>query len=153
MRNLTVSFRQKVIDACSSHLDARILDLRTQLNELLSGAENDSKSSAGDKHETARAMMQREHEGLSRQLEGFLKEKNELAQLQHSHNSTISAGSLIRTNHGIIFLAISIGKVTVDSTDIMTLSVRSPLGNKLLGLSNGMSTDMNDVRYTVEEVI
>src|SRR5262245_43914481 len=101
-----VSFRQKVISACSAILDERIRDLRDQLNDLSTGAEDDTKSAAGDKHEAARAMMQLEQENISRQLDGFLNEKDELLLLQPAISAVISKGCLIRTNLGIIFLAV-----------------------------------------------
>jgi hypothetical protein len=51
----------------------------------------------------------------------------------------ISKGSLVRTNRGIIFLAVALGKISVGSVDVITLSPRSPLGSKLLGLKPGDS--------------
>ena len=152
MNTISSSIRKNVIDACRSFLDERIKNLEAQLRELTSGAENDSKSSAGDKHETSRAMMQLEHENISRQLDGFLKEKNELVQLDTTTNDVITKGSLIKTNRGFIFLSVAIGKITVDSTDVMALSTRSPLGSKLLGLKKGACAEVNGMRYQIEEI-
>ena len=152
MTAIGISFRQKVVSACTSFLDGRIKELESQLKDLTAGAENDSKSSAGDKHETSRAMMQREHENISRQLEGFLKEKNELSQLTPGNGTTISNGSLVRTNRGIIFIGVALGKIIVDTTEVIALSHRSPLGNKLLGLAKGESLSMNGIQYVIEEV-
>jgi hypothetical protein len=50
--------KAEVHHACCKILAERIQSLRQQLHELVEGAKNDSKSTAGDKHETARAMMQ-----------------------------------------------------------------------------------------------
>ena len=148
-----ITFRQQVITACLEHLEERILDLQSQLRELTAGAENDSKSSAGDKHETSRAMMQLEHENISRQLDGFLKEKNELAQLHVDEDSLVSKGSIVRTNKGLLFLGIALGKIIVESSEVMTISPHSPLGSKLLGLQAGDILNFNNMQYHIEEII
>ena len=53
----------------SELLASKIVELTRMQTELLEGALDDSKSSAGDKHETARAMMQLEQEKFAGQLQ------------------------------------------------------------------------------------
>ena len=55
--------KEKVHAACLQLLTDKIKVIQDNLQGLTQGAENDNKSSAGDKHETARAMMQLEQEG------------------------------------------------------------------------------------------
>jgi hypothetical protein len=149
----SIAFKQKLFSACITLLDEKINALYTALNDLTAGAETDSKSSAGDKHETSRAMMQLEHENISRQLDGLLKEKNKLTVIDIGRSMQITAGSLLKTNHGYIFLSVAMGKVTVDSEDVLTLSPQSPLGNKLLGHVAGESVEMNGIQYVIREVL
>jgi hypothetical protein len=146
------ALKQKILSVCLNILDERIKALRASLRDLTEGAENDAKSSAGDKHETARAMMQLEHENISRQLDELLKEKNELVQTDITTDTIIHKGSLIRTNHRFLFLSIALGKVEIDGTEVMALSPQSPLGRKLIGLSASDVVEMNGIQYTVEEV-
>ena len=54
---------------CIALVDASIADIKKQMSELVTEAQNDSKSTAGDKHETARAMMQLAQEQLGKQLQ------------------------------------------------------------------------------------
>ncbi|MBK7855608.1 MAG: hypothetical protein IPJ79_12525 [Bacteroidetes bacterium] len=53
---------------CVSIIDERIAGLKNSIATLLDDAESEMKSSAGDKHETSRAMMQLEQEKLTYQL-------------------------------------------------------------------------------------
>jgi transcription elongation GreA/GreB family factor len=149
----SAELKQKVFSRCVELLDEKIRALYAALNDLTEGAGNDAKSSAGDKHETARAMMQIEHENLSRQLNEFLKEKNELAQIDIGRSNTVTKGSLIKTNQGYLFLSIALGRVEADLTKVMALSPQSPLGKKLVGLTKGDSVDINGVKYEIEEVV
>jgi hypothetical protein len=54
---------------CIAQVDASIADIKKQMSELVTEAANDSKSTAGDKHETERAMMQLTQEQLGKQLQ------------------------------------------------------------------------------------
>ena len=76
-----MNFKQKIFAACLASLDEKINSLKTSLLELEEGSENDTKSSAGDKHETARAMMQIEQEKLGKQLNELLEQKNSVEKI------------------------------------------------------------------------
>ena len=148
-----MSFKQKIYQRCFSFLDEKIASLRNSLAELEEGSENDTKSSAGDKHETARAMMQIEQEKLGKQLNDFLEQKAIVEKIDASAVSTyITKGSLVHTNKGILFFATAIGKITVDEKNIMVLSPQSPLGLKLMGLKKHISTEFNGMQYTVLQI-
>ncbi len=148
-----MSLKQKVYTACIELLNEKIEYLNTDLNDLAFGSENDAKSSAGDKHETARAMMQIEHEKLGNQREEFLRQKNEIASIDINRKSEkVTKGSLIKTNQGYLFLAVAIGKITVKGTSVIALSPLSPLGQKLIGMKVSDSVEMNGVKYKIEEV-
>jgi hypothetical protein len=139
--------------ACVHMLQDKINILQATLIDLQAGAENDAKSSAGDKHETARAMMQIEHEQISKQLSALLMQKNLLEQL-HPKNETKSAvlGSLILTDKGYFYLSIALGRVQVNEHSVIALSPQSPLGAKWLGKKEGDSATMNSIQYHVQMV-
>ncbi|MEP7169012.1 MAG: hypothetical protein ABI855_06530 [Bacteroidota bacterium] len=147
------SFKQNVYDCCMKQLDDKIEMLKTALHELKEGAENDSKSSAGDKHETARAMMQLEHEKISRQHDETYRQKNELEKIvTQTVSEKIIKGSLIKANDNYFYLSIALGKINVHGVPVIVLSSQSPLGQKMAGLKKGDSVDMNGIHYVIEEV-
>ncbi len=148
-----MSLKHKVFAACLELLNEKIEYLNADLSDLAFGSENDAKSSAGDKHETARAMMQIEHEKLGNQREEFLRQKNEIASIDVNRKSEkVTKGSLVKTNQGYLLLAVAIGKITIKDVSVIVLSPLSPLGQKLIGLKVSDKTEVNGVKYKIEEV-
>lgn len=116
-------------------------------------ANNETKSSAGDKHETARAMMQLEQEKLSHQLKELQDQKSELKKIDISkHSSQIAKGTLIQSDKGFLFLSIGLGKISVADKTVFAISPQSPLGLKLLGKKENDIVEMNGVKYTIEKL-
>ena len=145
--------KQKIYIACLQVVETKIAQFRASLLDLTQGAQNDSKSAAGDKHETARAMMQIEHEKISKQLEEVLLQKNKLTKIDVLQKpSQIIKGSLVKTNQGYLFVSIAIGKITVDTISVIVLSPQSPLGIKLMGLQVGETTTINGTNYSIESL-
>lgn len=135
-------------------LSERISSIKQQLHELVEGAKNDSKSTAGDKHETARAMMQIEQEKLGNQLKILEAQQQFLQRLDPNvHSETISNGSLVQTDKGWIYLSVPLGKVRVDDVDVMCLSPQSPLGVKMIGKRSGEIVEMVGIVYKIESAL
>lgn len=75
-------------------------------------ANEETKSSAGDKYETGRAMMQLEIEKQSVQLAEAMKLKHVLSQINPEKTTeTIQSGSLVFTDQGNFYISISAGKL------------------------------------------
>lgn len=132
--------KTQVIEALQEAIDLKINDLQMQLDEILKSMQNDTKSTAGDKHETSRAMAQIEQEKIGNQLAETLKLKNQLVSISSiSSNDKIRSGNLIETNNGFFFLGIPFGQLKIGSISVFCLSVVAPLGQLLL------DKKMNDV--------
>lgn len=148
-----MSLKQKVHTHCLQLLSDKIVALQNILQELSEGTKENSKSSAGDKHETELAMIQIEQEAISKQLNEVLDQKAMFDKINIDFDSQqIIKGSLVKTNKGYLFLSIALGKVTVDDTLIMVISPQSPLGIKLMGLNVNGSIQMNGMGYFVETI-
>jgi len=151
---MNANLKCDVYNACQDNLADKIMLLSNSLSELQKGVENDAKSSAGDKHETAMAMMQIEHAQLSKQLNEVMIQKQMLARINPAiYTSVGTSGSLIKTNNGIFFLALALGKIKVNDEIFFVLSPQSPLGNKLMRTIAGDSFTINNTTYVVENVI
>lgn len=148
-----MSFKQKIHAHCLRLLNDKIQELEKILKELSESAANNTKSSAGDKHETARAMVQIEQETIGRQLNEALEQKTLLEKIDVTINSPqIIKGGLVKTNRGYLFLSIAIGKITTDEKTIMAISPQSPLGIKLMGLRVNDSAEINGTSYFIESI-
>jgi len=118
-------------------------------NDLLS----ETKSSAGDKHETGRAMLQLEMEKLGQQYQNILLQKEQVEKINSSSvQKQVSLGSVVITNLGAYFIATSIGIITHEKTKVMVISLNSPIGSLLLGKEKGMSFVFNAQKIEIQEV-
>ncbi len=146
-------FKQKIYNYCLQLVNENISSLQTNLNDLMEGAKNDSKSSAGDKHETSISMMQLEQEKIRKQLHEALEQKAELEKINVANdNSRVGKGSLVKSNNMFLFISIALGKITVDNKQIVILSPQSPLGIKLIGKKSNETAEINGVKYLIETI-
>jgi len=126
--------KQQLYQNCLEFVDERLNTVTNIMDSNKKALFSETKSSAGDKHETGRAMLQLEMEKASQQLTSINQMKGVLQKLTIDYNSDIiSLGSLIVTDKANYFLAISIGKITIDSSDYYAVSTNSPIGKQLLG--------------------
>lgn len=124
-----------------------------ELANATESANNETKSSAGDKHETARTMMQLEQEKLGHQLKELQGQKSELEKIDISKPSTqIAKGTLIQSDKGFLFLSIGLGKISVEEKNVFAVSPQSPIGIKLLGKKENDVVEMNGVKYKIEKL-
>jgi hypothetical protein len=131
--------------------NAKIASLQSTLDDLTIASQNESKSTAGDKHETALAMLQIEQVQIQNQLDDFLIQKNVLDRLDITLvNNTIIPGSLIKTNRGYFYLSVAAGKIVIDNIKIFAMSLNSPIGSKMLGAKIGDTIMQNEMLYVVE---
>jgi hypothetical protein len=148
-----MTLKEEIFNRCIVLVDEKIAFLQTALKELTQSAANESKSTAGDKHETALAMLQIEQENTSRQLKEVLTSKLHLSQINiHLTPGKVTSGTLVQTNKGLLFLSIALGKLNINNTSVIVLSPQSPLGNKLLGLKPTDKAEMNGTTYVIEEL-
>lgn len=149
-----MSLKEDIYAACFNEIDNRILFFQKIINDLKEGSENDSKSSAGDKHETSRAMMQIEQEKVGKQLNEVYEMKRFLEKIDASiQNKQVGLGSLIKTNMGYFYIAVALGKIKINNEEIFIISPKSPFGLKLSGATKNMTIKMNANIINVEEVI
>jgi hypothetical protein len=146
-----MSFKATVHQQFITLTNTKIASLQSTLDDLTIASQNESKSTAGDKHETALAMLQIEQVQVQNQLDDFIAQKNVLDRLDITLvNDTIIPGSLIKTNRGYFYLSVAAGKIVVDGITIFAMSTKSPLGSKMQGVKVGDRIAQNEFEYIVE---
>ncbi len=145
--------KRKLYNHCIDFLTRRIDTAREAIRVAQESANDETKSSAGDKYETGRAMMQLEIEKNATQLEEALKQKKILDGINiESLPVKIQKGSLVFTDQGNFFLAISVGLVVVEDKSFAVVSAQSPIGSKLMGLKSGDTFSFGNKTYEVTQV-
>ena len=141
--------KRELYNHCQQYVEQRIKAAQEAIDAAQHAANDETKSSSGDKYETGRAMMQLEIEKNTVQLSESLKLKHTLEQINPAQEPvSVQAGSLVITDRETFFIAISIGKVELLRETYLVISPASPIGQKLLGLKTG-STMTFQGRITV----
>ena len=145
--------KSEILLQYKSIVQEKIETLQKMISDLTIDAQNDAKGSAGDKHETALAMMHIEQEKLTQKLKEVIEQKNILDKIDDSQNhSIIALGSLVKANDTYFFISSALPKITIKNQDIFALSQQSPLGTKLMGKKIGFEFQMNTTKYSIQSI-
>jgi hypothetical protein len=126
------SLKKKLFAHCIAYIQQRIGNAQEAIETAQAAANEETKSSAGDKYETGRSMMQLEMEKNSIQLEQSIKLRNVLDQIKIDRKlDSAHPGSLVITDQSNFFIAISVGQIVLDGTTFLIISQDSPIGAKL----------------------
>ena len=104
-----------ILNHLNNLVDEKIHSIQLRYDDLNSDLSSDHKSSAGDKHETGRAMTQLEQEKLAGQLSQLEQQKETLSKIAISSPKKIQFGSLVSTSNGTFFMSIGLGKIEVNN--------------------------------------
>ena len=145
--------KQVLYTLCREHVGKGIAAAQHAIDDAREAAAGETKSSAGDKYETAREMMQQEIDLNMSRLGELQKLKAVLDTIDPQHKGTsIGAGSVVTTNQGNNFIAISVGKLIVEGNTYYAWSAASPLGKKLVGLKKGDRLSFNGRDITIDDL-
>jgi FtsZ-binding cell division protein ZapB len=127
--------------------------LQEVLADLKESGTNETKSTAGDKHETALAMLQIEQANVRAQLKEAQEQKAILEKIKPGISAIqVISGSLLKTSKGYFFVSTALGKAIIDGTTVIALSPQSPLGSKLMALKINDTVEVNNNHYTIENI-
>lgn len=131
------ALKKQLFDACTEYVQLRAKTVDEIISSNQRALSSETKSSAGDKHETGRAMLQLEMEKAGQQLASINQMKMVLAKINLEASSIAKLGSLIITDKANYFLAISAGEIRIENTTYYAISPSSPIGQLLLGRQLG----------------
>jgi transcription elongation GreA/GreB family factor len=136
------------------YVQTRMAAAQQGIDEAQQAAKDDTKSSAGDKYETGREMAQQETDRNMAQLTEANKLKIALNLISTAGvNNRVESGSVVTTNNGNFYIAISAGVLTVNADSYFAISPASPIGLKMKGLQAGDEFNLNGKLYKVESIL
>lgn len=147
------STKLALLAECKQYVNQRIENAKQAIAATSDAAAADTKSSAGDKFETTREMMQQE---LNRHRQ-LLADAERMEQALDKLDIRVLAGpakrgSLIETDRGTFFLAIGIGQLRIAGISYWVISPASPLGQRFMGRKPGEQVTFNNTEYGISEV-
>lgn len=147
--------KQEIWAIIELELKSQISDITSNLDTIEQSKAQETKSSAGDKFETGRAMMQIEEDKLLGQLKRKKEDLLKLKVLQSGiiNSDSIREGSMVRCDKQWFLIGLSFGKLKLDNKYVFGISTQAPLAVKLLGKKLGEQIKLNDRILVIEEVI
>ena len=126
--------KTEVLKAVQSELEYKLNSIQESFDDANSALASETKSSAGDKHETGRAMAQLEQEKLSGQLENLIQLQEGLSRINpKDYFNTVQFGSIVETSNGFFFISVGLGAVKIEDTTVFSLSITTPIGQQMAG--------------------
>ncbi len=126
--------KNHLYQCCLDQLEKRFNDLEQMAGTIRKARNEETKSSAGDKYETGRAMMQLEEDKILAQIDQNRLMKNQLMSINPGIRSEIVAlGSLVQTTERTYFLSIALGKMKLAEEVYYVISPAAPIGRAMLG--------------------
>lgn len=138
---------------CLELINSRIETARNALQQARESANDETKSSAGDKFETSREMMQQEMDRNKRLLLDAEEQRHVLSLVIQGVSGNIAQhGSIIYTSQGNFYISVSAGQITVNGILFYAVSPSSPIGKLLMGKSATDRFELNGRQFTIKEV-
>lgn len=148
-----MTLKQKVHQHYLQIVNDKIVLLQQVLADLKESGANETKSTAGDKHETALAMLQIEQANKREQLNHAVAQKLLVEKINPKIVAAIVVmGSLVKTDQGYLFMSVALGKAVVEGITFTALSPQSPLGQQLMGLKEKDTAVINNRSYYIETI-
>lgn len=130
--------KKQIIDIAKAKVQQRLNEATKAMEAAQNAANEDTKSSAGDKFETSRAMAHNDLNLYKRQWHEASIDMNILQLIDPEMNfKLVTNGTLVNTEIGLFFFCISIGVLTLDNKKVMVASLASPMGEALKGKKTG----------------
>lgn len=149
-----MEIKEALLQQCKKIVNGRLLKLQHSIRNIQESLSSETKSSAGDKHETGRAMLQLEREKLGAQLAEVQKLNETLLRISIENTSeTIRLGSVVYTSSSNYFISISIGEINYDQDKFFAISPSTPMGKLLIGKREGESIVFRGTEIVVDKCV
>jgi transcription elongation GreA/GreB family factor len=138
------ALKLQLIQHLQQILESNEIAIKNALSVAKESRDGDTKSSAGDKYETGRAMMQIEIDKFENQLQKtrVLQKELERINLDRTFNEAVM-GSIVQTNTDFIFISIGLGRIVLNGQNYITISQASPLGQAIYNKKKGEKFSLN----------
>lgn len=148
-----MSIKSELYAHCLDYVEKRIAVIEKTMQEAQASANNETKSSAGDKYETTRSMMQLDKAMNTKQLLSANKLKEDLLKIDISkQHLSAQVGSLVMTDQANYFIAIGTGKITLEGKDYFAISLTSPIGALLMHKKVGEEIIFNKQKIVIQAI-
>lgn len=149
-----MTIKTHLYNQCVAFIDNRLNTVKNTIKEIQYALLSETKSSAGDKHETGRAMLQLEREKAGNQLAEINKIKQHISKIDIEKTAlNIGLGTLVYTTKANYFISISAGELKFENQKFYAISPSTPIGKILIGKKEGDAVVFRDSKFNILQII
>lgn len=142
-----------LFEKCTQIIQSKIDISSADMQHAQQSANAETKSSAGDKYETGRAMSQNDRDRSAKLLSEAKQMQQLFSGLDYKNiHATIKSGCVVLTSLNNYFISAAIGNIKIENTDYYAISPVSPIAQKLLNQKTGFIFDFNGKNVEVLDV-
>ncbi len=146
--------REIILKHLMGHVDKDLEEAKARMASLKESLGAESKSSAGDKHETGRAMIHLEQErvqdtvGRLEHMRGVLVQRA----TQGKAFQRVSPGALVETTGPWVLVGVPLGKVQLPDVLVLCVGVEAPLAQQWHGAQPGDQVVLGSQQLTIQAI-
>lgn len=146
--------REIILKHLMGHVDKDLEEAKARMASLKESLGAESKSSAGDKHETGRAMIHLEQErvqdtvGRLEHMRGVLVQRA----TQGKAIQRVSPGALVETTGPWVLVGVPLGKVQLPDALVLCVGVEAPLAQQWHGAQPGDQVLLGSQQLTIQAI-
>ncbi len=149
-----MNIKEQLYKQCCDFVESRLTNINNVISEIQVSLQSETKSSAGDKHETGRAMLQLEREKAGNQLAEIQNIKEILSKVDTNKVlQIVGLGSVVYTTQSNYFISISAGQINANQSSFYAISPSTPIGQILLTKKAGDVIVFRDQEFKIIKVI
>lgn len=136
--------RDDVLDALLAQTQEQLDALHSLLRSLQESLTSEAKSTAGDKHETGRAMIHQEMRQANESVVRAQQTFQALSKLKQGRGvaERVVEGVLVETNGPWVLIGVALGRLVVNHEEVVGVSAEAPLAKQWNGSKVGDAVTM-----------
>lgn len=148
-----IELKKNLLLLCQEEVNRRIDAYKKAMDAAQSAANEQGRSTAGDKYDTARAMSQIDRNMYAKQLSETSLLQRSLTGIQVEKKlEKIGLGAIIQTSQMTYFIAASLGKIECKGKEFIVISPMTPLAQAMLNKRSGDSFNFNKSNVLIQSV-
>jgi transcription elongation GreA/GreB family factor len=149
-----MNLKLELYSQCYNILNSRLELIQSTITDIQRALETETKSSAGDKHQTGRAMLQIEREKTGQQLAEIQRQFEILNKIKPEvRQNTIALGSIVFTSKFNYFLSVSIGELKSKESSFYAISLATPMAKLLVSKLEGETIMFRGELITITKIL
>ncbi|MBD1432528.1 GreA/GreB family elongation factor [Sphingobacterium sp. DN00404] len=149
---MDIGIKKELLNNCLRQIEGRLEETAFAIQQAQEAIESETKSSAGDKYETSREMIQQDLNRYHTQLLQSKKDWVVLQKMETEIKEKVEIGAIVVTEKVTYFMAVSLGQQLVEGMNFMVISPSSPIGKLLLGREVGDQIVFNGTKQSITAV-